>query len=173
MVVFDTSVLTLAFDHDARAPIDPATGLPLTRCKERIDYLLQTMSAAKQRVLIPTPVLAEYLVRGGKDKGQRLQEFLSSKSFSIVPFDVKAAVECSIIEDGDSQSRAKPLSENESKAKVKFDRQIIAIAKASGAKTIYTGDKNLAARARENKLHVVMTTDLPLPPEEAKMKLDV
>lgn len=68
MVVFDTSVLTLAFDQDARAPIDPATGLPLTRCKERIDYLLQTMSAAKQRVLIPTPVLAEYLVRGGKYK---------------------------------------------------------------------------------------------------------
>ncbi|MES2075659.1 MAG: hypothetical protein V4462_08585 [Pseudomonadota bacterium] len=92
MVVFDTSVLTLAFDTDARAPIDPATGQPLTRCKERIDYLLQTMSAANRRVLIPTPVLAEYLVRGGMDKDKRLQEFLNSKSFSVAPFDVKAAV---------------------------------------------------------------------------------
>jgi len=32
MDVFDTSFLVLAFDPNAKGPIDPATGQPLTHC---------------------------------------------------------------------------------------------------------------------------------------------
>ena len=87
-----------------------------------------------------------------------------------MPFDVRAAVECAQIEDGDSRS-GKAISGNESKAKVKFDRQIIAIAKSRGAKAIYTGDKTLGSRARENGLHVVFTWELPLPAEDSQLQL--
>lgn len=170
MIVFDTSFLALAFDKKAAAPTDPSTKLPLAKSKERIDYLLQGLSDAKQRVLIPTPVLAEYLVNAGQDKDVRLQEFTTSKVFLVAAFDLRAAVECAMIEDGNSQN-GKKLSPVESKAKVKFDRQIIAIAIARGAKTIYTGDNGLAACARENHLNVVMTWEVPLPPEKPQLEL--
>ena len=167
MVVFDTSILAIAFDPKAKVPSDPQTGKPVSKCKERIDFLLSGLGKTKQRVLIPTPVLAEYLVMGGLDKDKRLLEFTNSKVFSIAPFDTRAAVECAEIEDGAGNS--KPLSETETKAKVKFDRQIIAIAKAAGAKTIFTGDGGLAKCAQKNNLNVVMTWDLPLPPEPPEL----
>jgi len=134
--------------------------------------LLRMLGAEKRRVLIPTPVLAEYLVRGGVDKDRRLQEFIGSKSFLVAPFDLRAAIECAMIEDGDSKSGGASLSEVESKAKVKFDRQIIAIAKARGASIIYTGDLGLAACARRNKLQVVLTFELPLPPEDQQINIE-
>lgn len=163
MVVFDTSVLAIAFDENANVPLDPGTGKPLERCRDRVDFLLSNLSKGKRKVLIPTPALAEYLVQGGNDKDKRLQVFTESRAFDVSPFCTKAAIECALIEDGDSKID-KALSPTETKAKVKFDRQVIAIAKANSAKTIYTGDINLAKRAKANNVDVVMTWELPLPP---------
>lgn len=171
MIVFDTSFIVLSFDKNAPIPIDPNTGLPLEKCKERIDHLIQSLTATKQRILIPTPVISEYLVKAGPDKDLRLQEFLESRAFVVAPFDLRAAIECSIIQDGES-GRTKPLTEIESKAKVKFDRQIIAIAKARSAATIYTGDIGLCARAIQNGLNGILTWEVPLPPPDVQMKLE-
>lgn len=120
--------------------------------------------------MIPTPVLAEYLVRAGEDKDARLAELTGSRVFSITPFDTRAAVECAAIEDADF-SRIRAVPESESKAKVKFDRQIIAMAIVRGATVIYTGDIKLAARARRNALRVVMTWELSLPPVDPQLPL--
>jgi hypothetical protein len=163
MIVFDTSVLAIAFDENAAVPPDPDTGVVILKCRERTDHLLGTLNQAKQRVLIPTPVLAEYLVQGGPDKDKRLQEFVGSRVFEIGAFDQRAAVECALLEDGATKNGRK-LNEAETKAKVKFDRQIIAISKTRGASRLYTGDKNLACRAIENGLKVTMTWEIPLPP---------
>lgn len=170
MVVFDTSFIALAFDAEFSIPIDPNTGTILENAKGRIDNLISEISNTKQRILIPTPVLAEYLVRAGVDKDKRLQEFVSSKVFLVASFDIRAAIECAMIEDGDTNN-GKKLTLIETKAKVKFDRQVIAIAKARGAKRIYTGDNGLADRARASKIDVVMTWDVPLPPEDAQKSL--
>lgn len=170
MVVFDTSVLTLAFDPSARAPIDPATGVVISDAQARIDYLLRILGSSKVRVLIPTPVLSEYLVRGGEDKDKRLDEITTSKVFVVAPFDTRAAVECAEIEAGGPR-RNRALTEDETKAKVKFDRQIIAVALIRRATTIYTGDAKLAATARLNGVHAVMTWELELPPVDPQMEL--
>lgn len=171
MVVFDTSILALAFDEQhATPPIDPTTGKLLTDCQTRINYLIQTLSNAKTRVLIPAPVVAEYLVRAGEDKSKRLAELTSSKVFVVAPFDVRAAVECAGIEDAD-HARVRAVPESESKAKVKFDRQIIATAISRTATVIYTGDHKLAARAKRNFIDVVMTWDLPLPPAASQLEM--
>jgi predicted nucleic acid-binding protein len=170
MVLFDTSVLVLAFDNKASVPTDPVTGLPVEKCQQRIKHLVASISKLKQRVLIPTPTLAEYLVYAGDDKHRRLDEFMTSKAFSVAPFDIRAAVECALLEDGNSR-RGKPVSPVETKVKVKFDRQIIAIAKARGTRVIYTGDKGLAGCARQNNVEVVMTWEIPLPPVEPQMEL--
>ncbi|MDN7473470.1 type II toxin-antitoxin system VapC family toxin [Burkholderia multivorans] len=168
MVVFDTSFLALAFDNSYAPPIDPATGKKLDRCTDRINHLIGTLSSSRQRVLIPTPVLAEYLVQGGPDKDKRLNIFASSRVFVVAAFDQRSAIECALLEDGDSRNN-KRLSDNETKAKVKFDRQIIAIAKVHGALTIYTGDTNLAKRATDNGLNAVLTWEVPLPTTAAQM----
>lgn len=172
MVVFDTSILTLAFDSHSNPPTDPSTDLPVTDCQARLDYLIKKLTKAKERVLIPTPVLAEYLVRAGADRDKRFDTITGSRVFVVSPFDTRAAVECAAIEDKDHQ-RIRAVPEADSKAKVKFDRQIIAIAIARGASTIYTGDTGLASRARRSGLTVVMTWELELPPVEPQLLLEL
>lgn len=172
MVVFDTSILALAFDGHANPPIDPATGELLTECRARIDHLVKTLSKLKTRVLIPAPVLAEYLVRAGEDRSKRLDELTGSRVFQVAPFDVRAAIECAGIEDAD-HARVRAISESESRVKVKFDRQIIATAISRAATAIYTGDSKLAARAKRNGIEAVMTWELPLPPADQQMKFDL
>lgn len=172
MVLFDTSALSLAFDPNSKPPIDPDTELPVTDCQARLDYLIKTLTKAKERVLIPTPVLAEYLVRAGVDKDKRFETIVSSRVFVVSPFDTRAAVECASIEDKDGR-RIRAVPEAESKAKVKFDRQIIAIAIARGATTIYTGDIGLASRAKRSGLDAVMTWELDLAPVDPQFELEL
>ena len=94
-----------------------------------------------------------------------MHEITNAYSFSIEVFDVKAAVEVALLTDSDLLSGNK-LSETETKAKVKYDRQIVAIAKVNGAETIYSDDKKLATLAKRNGIKTVKVAELPLPPED-------
>lgn len=170
MVVFDTSTIVLTIDPTASPPLDPGTGQPLTRCKDRIDLLLDTLSKAKTPILIPTPVLAEFLVKAGPDKQAFTEKFLAFRNFQVGSFDTKAAIELAILMDPELMGQNR-LDEATSKQKVKFDRQIVAIAKVHGASTIYTSDEKLANCARNNGIQAVMTWEIPLPPDEPQGKL--
>lgn len=170
MVLFDASVIAIAFDKDATVPLDPETGKPLTHAKERVDLLMKALSDGRTQIVIPTPALSEYMVRGGKNKSQRLQIFQTSKVFAIRDFDTMAAVECATLNDPALNS-GKRLDDGMTYAKLKFDRQIIAIAKAHRVTTIYTGDKTLAYVAEQNGIKAVLTWRLPLPAKEAQSAL--
>lgn len=170
MVVIDATVLMLLFHPDARPPIDPETGEPVARCKERIELLLQNLSEGGIKIMVPTPVLSELLVRAGKEKARILSEIHGAYAFTIQPFDARAAIEVAFLTDEDLQSGRK-LSDIETKAKVKYDRQIIAIAKVNGVKTIYTDDRQLASRAAAQGIQSVSTADLPLPEEHPQHDL--
>lgn len=172
MVVFDTATLLLLIDPESKPPTDPATGALTIKCKQRIELLVKQLDAAKIRVLLPTPVIAEFLVRAGPNKIEYLEEFLRSTSFKPTAFDVRAAIEVAHLQDADLKSGEK-IDQNESKAKVKFDRQVVAIAKVEGATTIYTDDRGLANTARNNGLKVVPTWELPLPPEDPQLELGI
>jgi hypothetical protein len=166
MVVMDATTLMLLIDPTAKPPRNPATGAPVDRCKDRIEFLIATLSEAGDggtQIIIPTPVLSEVLVRAGKAKAQYLNEFTSSYSFRIAPFDEKAAIELAFLIDADLQS-GKRLSDVETKAKVKFDRQIIAIAKVQGANVIYSDDGGLKTVGEANGFIVIPTWELPTPP---------
>ena len=65
---------------------------------------------------------------------------------------------------------AKP---DDTKTKIKFDRQIVAIAKAEGAHTVYTDDESMAKYAERAKLQGIRTADLDLPPEDPQQALDL
>lgn len=51
-------------------------------------------------------------------------------------------------------------------AKVKFDRQIVAIAKVQGADVIYSDDEDIVRYASRVNISVVRVADLPIPPPE-------
>ena len=56
-------------------------------------------------------------------------------------------------------------------AKIKFDHQIVAIAKVNGATAIYSDDQDLRTFAQQAGLQVVGLADLPLPPKESQPPL--
>lgn len=51
---------------------------------------------------------------------------------------------------------------------MKFDRQIVAIAKANSAAAIYSDDAGLVALAKDEKLKTISVADLEIPPEMAQ-----
>jgi hypothetical protein len=163
MVVMDSAILLLLFHPTAKPPLDATTGKPVEKCQERIEYLLENLSKAALKVMIPTPVLSEILVKAGADKSRILDEITNSHAFKIQPFDEIAAIEVAMLTDADLQS-GKTLTDVETKAKVKFDRQIVGIAKVAGVKTIYTDDGGLAKRAAANGMTAVSIAELPMRP---------
>ena len=59
------------------------------------------------------------------------------------------------------------------RAKLKFDRQIVAIARTVGQKTIYSDDGDIAKLAEALELEVVPVHALPAGPEEPQGELDL
>ena len=55
--------------------------------------------------------------------------------------------------------------------KVKFDRQIVAIAKIEGADVIYSNDDDIARYSARDGLEVVALEELPAPPEKPQAEL--
>ena len=58
-------------------------------------------------------------------------------------------------------------------AKIKYDRQIIAIAKTEGASIIYSDDKNIHTFGVNEGLSVIPVAELPLPPADPQATLDL
>ena len=69
--------------------------------------------------------------------------------------------------------RANATSADISKSKIKFDRQIVAIAKAEGAHTVYSDDKDVHSYASRAGLKAYRTVDLDLPPEDPQRHLEL
>jgi hypothetical protein len=56
MIAVDNTFLTLMLHPAAKPPLDPSTGLPLSRFDERIELLIDELEEARETILIPTPV---------------------------------------------------------------------------------------------------------------------
>ena len=62
MLVIDSTIVLLILRPGTLVP-NGSDGSPVSRPKDRIDYLVQRLSKAKSKIIIPTPVLSEALVR--------------------------------------------------------------------------------------------------------------
>jgi predicted nucleic acid-binding protein len=174
MVVFDTSVLLLVLDPSTSPPLDPKTNAPLERAGQRIEHLIDTLSNERQTIIIPTPVISEIMVYAGSAGPKWLQYFTSTTAFRIAPFDQRAAIEAALlIRDSLDRGGVKvDLSDTAiSRGKVNFDRQIVAVAKAEGAHSIYSDDGHIATIGNALGLPVHRTADLDLPPEDPQQKM--
>lgn len=165
-VAFDASVLIYVFDEHAKAPLDHATGKPVTRCKDRVDYLIDVLQRDDETIIVPTPALAEVLVYAQEGAPERLRIMNASKHFRITPFDERAAVEFAVVQAG----RAGAKKAGTPRVKAKFDDQIVAIVAVAGATVIYSDDPDIKQLAA-GRMEVKGIADLPLPSEDTQSLL--
>jgi len=163
--ICDSSYL-IAFLHPKPEPPMDRQGKPVTRFKERIENLIADLSAVNDIIGIPTPALAETLVRSGPNRGQYMKVLGDTWKFQLLPFDARAAI--------DAADLIAAIKNNKDRwdtwAKIKFDIQIVAIAKSEGVSLIYSDDHHIETYAKRFGIRVMRICDLPLPPEPKEPK---
>lgn len=166
MIVIDNTLLSLLLHPKARPPKD-ATGKPIARLEDRLELLIQDWEEDNETVLIPAPVLSEFLILADKDGPTYLNDLDANPHFIVGNFDQRAAIELAVMSlavMSTSEKKANRRGDAEGTwAKIVFDRQIVAIAKAHGVTTIYSDDEGLAKFAKKQSITVIKTSELPLP----------
>ena len=172
MPVFDATALLYFLEPDANAPLDPAINGPVTDAKARIDFLIQTLQGRSEIIVIPTPALGEVLVHAG-DAGPGYLEILNNtRCFRVEPFDQRAAVELAAMTRDALGAGDLRAGTGATRAKLKFDRQIIAIARTRDQNVIYSDDKDIARLGDALGLEVIPIHALPRPPEDLQKQLE-
>lgn len=148
-VAFDASILIDLFNPHLKGDR-----------RAKLDHLVGELQKQRSKILIPTPALTELMVRAGKAREEIHQKLSVKSAFQITPFDSRSAMECALLLQDALDGKSK---QNISRAKVKFDWQIVAIAAAHNATVIYSDDSDIAKYGRRANIAVTKTDDLPLP----------
>jgi hypothetical protein len=159
MVEFDTTFLTWVFVENAKHEIVDA--------KERVAYLLSELSARGDQIVIPTPALSEILIKMGKARQAVIDEFTKNPRWIIAPFDLRAAIELSTFSDTKLTRHDKKQGIAATKAKVKFDRQIVAIGKVLRVSCVYSDDGDVREIGRREGVTVQSVAEITLPPKDS------
>lgn len=167
IAAIDASVLVYLLDATAPAPLDKDSGAPVADCKARVDHLVATLGQRQDKLLVPTPALAEVLARAGSAGPEWLRLLRQSRHILIGDLDERAAVECAAMA---AKRLASSGGGTRPRWKAKFDEQIVAIAAVEGAKTIYSDDGDMVGLVREG-VQVIGIAALPLPPTVAQPDL--
>lgn len=134
--------------------------------RAKLDGLLE--QHARTRIIIPTPSLTEYLVRAGKARDELLAKLSTSRSFSIEPFDQRAATECALLlADHWDAGKRKEVT----RTKFKFDWQIVSIALSRNVTRIYSDDADLHRISQTLALDVKGIDELPIPDSARQTKI--
>jgi hypothetical protein len=167
VIVFDTTYVVVLL-REKFPPVKDREDKPIIKARERVQYLVQQLSAGNSIICVPTPVLAEIMVRAGKAGPEYLRLLSDSSKFRLTSFDVRAAIEAAElirkVKEGSGQKLA-------AWAKIKFDIQIVAIAKAENCDVIYSDDVDIEHYAKRVSITVRRICDLSLPPEDAEEEL--
>jgi predicted nucleic acid-binding protein len=163
MVAIDNTFLSLMLYPRAKPPKDPSTRKPVERIDDRIEKLLEDLDSESERIILPTPVLSEFLILVGKDGPGYLDTLSAMKNILVKPFDTVAAIELAAREVEDRLKHGKRAGSASPWSKLRFDRQIVAIAKANGAARIYSDDEDVMKFATRLGIEVIRTWQLPLP----------
>lgn len=110
------------------------------------------------------------MIKAGRAREEIYQKLSMKAVFKITAFDSRAAMECALLlaEALDAGSKRQI-----SKTKFKFDWQIIAIAAAHDATTVYSDDGDIALYGKRANLIVIKVDDLPLPASARQHKLEL
>lgn len=141
--------------------------------KEKIEHLLSRIDKAKGKVIIPTPAIAEYLVRADKAGLAVLDALQKRSSVVVATFDLAAAYETALIDAAAIGRDDKRDGSEQAWQKIKVDRQIVAIAKSQGAKLIVSDDEGVRDTAARVGISAVNIDALPLPDHARQTKLPI
>lgn len=149
-VVLDASVLTEFLAPSAHSTDD-------TPYRRKVRVLADLLAGQKAMILIPTPVIAEVLVSVGPEGVGRLEIVQKTLAFRIVPFDYRSAMETAWMaraarEAGDKRAgRGSQVTWSQ----IKFDWQIIAVAKVHQADVIYSNDEGFCKFSNKHEMPAV------------------
>ena len=138
--------------------------------RAKLDDLVATLEKTRTKIVIPTPALTEVLIRAGKAREEIHNELTRKSAFEIAPFDVRAAMECSLLlEEAWSTAEKRAIT----KTKFKFDWQIVAIAASRRVTTIYSDDADVARAAARASIRVVRVDDIVPPASASQGRFDL
>lgn len=125
----------------------------------KVGYLLKQLEKQRAQILVPSIVLAEALAPLPSTQYAAFVQMME-RMFVIAPFDSRSAVQFARL----WQTRLKDTAFT--RAEMKADYQIAAIALANGCNTLYTGDEGSCKFAIPH-LPVIRIDDITLPPEQS------
>lgn len=162
MVIFDANVL-ITYLSANEADVDYL----------RLAFLVEELTKNKKTVGVPTPSWAEFLVKSDEATKDLVGEVNKNSAIKILPFDKAAAVEASLIMRAVISSAGNKRGGNDSAwQKIKFDRQILAIARVHSAEILYTNDDDLIKEANRINLKTCRTEELPLPQIQSNINFE-
>lgn len=148
MICFDTMVLIWGVQGAARAGQEPMI--------ERTRRYIHSLRKTNERVLVPTPALAEYL-QNFDDRDRRRQLDLLAQHFFIASFNLPAAyLAAGLARKAAGVERSAEVSRQAQKT----DVQIIATAVVHGASRIVTNDCQHFVRLAAGKIPVIEVPDI-------------
>ncbi|KAB7767614.1 PIN domain nuclease [Xanthomonas maliensis] len=131
--------------------------------KIRLVHLFSSIDKRKGQAIIPTPALAEYLILADQAGLEFVQAFDKRAAVKVAEFDIAAAFEAAQMHAAAIGRGDKRDGSSEAWQKVKYDTQIVAIAKANGARLMVSNDAGVRACAARINLKVMRSDELPFP----------
>jgi predicted nucleic acid-binding protein len=154
-------------------PLD-SNSQPVAFAKERVEALVKELEKTGARIIVGTPALSEITVRAGVKAAQEWIALMDkSAHFSIVPFDIKSAIQVAIMTGHSIKGEGGKAATSDTYAKMKYDRQIVAIAHTEGATVFYTDDGRQGNMATPLGMVVRGIADCPVPDGVAQMSMFV
>jgi predicted nucleic acid-binding protein len=130
------------------------------------------LQRTETQIVVATPALSEIMIRSGVAAVQQYISLMTrTRVFKISSFDIRAAMEVAIMQGHVVAGERGKSATAATHAKLKYDRQIVAIAKVEGAQTLYTDDKDQRSFPERHGLAVRGLADLPIPASTAQREL--
>lgn len=164
MVVFDTNFLVLLMQEDPPPVVHPETKAEVANVRERIEYLIERLHKTRTKIIIPTPVLAELLIRFADRTEEIVDVLRQTYRFEFAAFDTAAAIETGMVLFKHRRAGDKKGGSSESWTKVRFDRQIVSIAKSRNAVAVYSTDEQVRKYTEDLGMKAISVWDLDEPP---------
>jgi predicted nucleic acid-binding protein len=118
---------------------------------DAISKLIQGLSRENTKVIVPTPALAQVLTHAPMKAEDWMRKLNTYACFQVRPFDDKASFELAQLL-GDSVSGLRDI--------LRFDRQIVAIAKVYGVSILYADDEQVTRFAEKCGIRAKRLKDL-------------
>lgn len=173
MVAIDANTLSLLIYPSKHVLTDFRNNSPIDRASEKAEYIVTLADIDGESIIVPAPALAEALTPVADRIDEYIKELQSMERLKICSFGFKAAIELAIRSHKAMSAGDKRDGVNEPWQKVKYDRQIVAIAKAEGASGIYSTDRGVHAHAEVFGLKGLHLGDVRLPMKQQNLSLSL